>query len=346
MEQPKKPVRVWMDLCADLFHWGHANALRQAKQLGDVLVVGVHTDAEVNANKGPPVLNENERMAVVKACRWVDETSFDAPYQTSLEVLNKYDIDFCVHGEDLSTDATGKDSYWEVKAAGKFQLIKRTTEISTTDLVGRMLLVTKNHFSTVEEATKVVRIKAFGLPATTLQTDSFSEFSDGREPGPGDKIVYIDGAWDLFHAGHVDILEKAKKLGDFVIVGVHSDIDVNGSRGTNFPIMNLHERALTVLSCRYADQIILAPPVYLTEEFLKEHNISVVAHGTEKLALIEPDPYAVPKKLGIYKEVESTSGLSTAGVINRIIENRRRYEERNRIREEKDALLTLSLIHI
>lgn len=40
---------------------------------------------------------------------------------------------------------------------------------------------------------------------------------------PGARAVYIDGAWDMFHAGHVDILRRARALGDYLIAGVHSD---------------------------------------------------------------------------------------------------------------------------
>ena len=57
----KKCVRVYMDGCFDLMHYGHANALRQAKALGDELVVGVVSDEEILANKGPPVLSMEER---------------------------------------------------------------------------------------------------------------------------------------------------------------------------------------------------------------------------------------------------------------------------------------------
>lgn len=58
---PKKRVCVYMDGCFDLMHYGHANALRQAKALGDELVVGVISDEEIVVNKGPPVLSMQER---------------------------------------------------------------------------------------------------------------------------------------------------------------------------------------------------------------------------------------------------------------------------------------------
>lgn len=50
-----------------------ANLCRQAKELGDYLLVGVHSDEEVRKNKGPPVMNEEERYMAVEACKWVDE---------------------------------------------------------------------------------------------------------------------------------------------------------------------------------------------------------------------------------------------------------------------------------
>jgi len=42
-------------------------------------------------------------------------------------------------------------------------------------------------------------------------------------PNPGDKIVYIDGSFDVLHPGHLEALKQAKALGDFLIVGVHDD---------------------------------------------------------------------------------------------------------------------------
>jgi len=67
----------------------------------------------------------------------------DAPYVASLEWLDRYNIDFCVHGEDITCDENGVDAYGEVKKAGRYRTIARTEGVSTTDIVGRMILRTK-----------------------------------------------------------------------------------------------------------------------------------------------------------------------------------------------------------
>ena len=62
--------------------------------------------------------------------------------------------------------------------------------------------------------------------------------------------MYVPGAFDLFHIGHLDFLEKAAALGDYLIVGLHTDEAVKRYKGQNFPIMNLDERVLNVLAYR------------------------------------------------------------------------------------------------
>ena len=63
-------------------------------------------------------------------------------------------------------------------------------------------------------------------------------------------MVYVAGAFDLFHVGHVTFLEKCRELGQYVVVGLHEDYMVNMYKGKNYPIMNLQERVLSVLACR------------------------------------------------------------------------------------------------
>jgi ethanolamine-phosphate cytidylyltransferase len=146
--------------------------------------------------------------------------------------------------------------------------------VSTTDLVGRMLLLTKSHHETDEskmpnnELTKQLSSSSNKLESAGNEsgesayspwtkscqflatTNKIIQFSDGREPKPKDRIIYTAGAFDLFHVGLLDFLEQAKKEGDYLIVGLHSDPVVNRYKGQNYPIMNVHERTLSVLACK------------------------------------------------------------------------------------------------
>lgn len=195
-----------------MVHFGHANQLRQTKSMGGYLVVGVHSDEEITKHKGPPVFSEEERYKIVSAIKWVDEVVKDAPYITTLETLDKYDCDFCVHGSDITLDADGLDTYRFVKSAGRYQECQRTTGVSTTDLVSRMLEATKHHH-TKDGANELANVQegssSIGTDHTTMSpytrmshflpsTQKIVQFAQGRDPNPGDKIVYVAGAFDIF----------------------------------------------------------------------------------------------------------------------------------------------------
>lgn len=55
---------------------------------------------EISKHKGPPVFTQEERYKMVQAIKWVDEVVPAAPYVTTLETLDKYSCDFCVHGSE------------------------------------------------------------------------------------------------------------------------------------------------------------------------------------------------------------------------------------------------------
>lgn len=55
--------------------------------------------------------------------------------------------------------------------------------------------------------------------------------------------------------------QKAKEQGDFLLVGLHTDEDVSERRGPHLPIMDLHERCLSVLACKYVDEAIIGTDI-------------------------------------------------------------------------------------
>lgn len=78
-------------------------------------------------------------------------------------------------------------------------------------------------------------------------------------------MVYVDGSFDLFHIGHIRTLQKAREYGNYLIVGIYEDTVINTIKGKNYPIMNLNERVLGVLSCRYVDEVIMGVPYKVTK---------------------------------------------------------------------------------
>ena len=143
----------------------------------------------------------------------------------------------------------------------------------------------------------------------------------------------------MFHAGHVKILEEARSYGDYVIVGVLGDHVVNALRGHHFPIMNLNERVLSVLGCKYVDDVLIDAPYVITKEMIQSMHVSVVLTGkpldsqmhtphtssatlstivasTSSSSFLSPSPSIVPATANI-----SSSNIAAAGMIHSGIED-------------------------
>ena len=391
-EKKDKPIRIWMDGCFDMMHYGHMNAFRQGKSLGTYLIVGVNNDETIIQCKGPPVMNDEERITAVKGVRFVDEVVTGVPYimneEYIMKMMEEYKIDYIVHGDDPCI-VDGKDVYEIPKKMGKYKTIPRTEGISTTDIVGRMLLMTTSHHRTssrdssgdLELASYTPRNSSYNRDEeeeehhklTQMETNFFRKskflttsrmirlFSVGMNPPQkGQRIIYMDGSWDMFHYGHIKTLEKVKKEhGDYLIVGVHNDHIVNNLKGSNHPILNMNERVLSVLGCKYVDDVLIDAPFRITAEMIASMKIDVVLHGCKpgvkpfdsskylddtdssngSISLSNgqsspeyplfgqngEDRYAIPKKMGIYEEIESPYDQSVQKLIKRIQKNQEHY---------------------
>ncbi len=135
-------TRVYVDMVADLFHYGHVELLRQARALGDYLLVGVHADELVQAHKRKPILTMEERLACVAGCRHVDEVLPNAPWVTGRDWIEKHDIHLVVHGSDYSQEDLNGTHAVPIEM-GILRIVDYTTEISTTEIIRRILEETR-----------------------------------------------------------------------------------------------------------------------------------------------------------------------------------------------------------
>jgi len=297
--------------------------------------------------KGPTMLKDLERAALVGACKWVDEIHPYTPYTPSLKLMDEYSCQYCAHGDDMPTNENGQDCYTEIKEAGRMKIFKRTDGISTTEIIGRLLSVSKNrvitkHEDSITGAELINKMNNFDnspVVSKFLTTGwRFVEFCNNKVPKPGDKIVYLDGDFDILHTGYLETLEKAKKLGDFLYVGIHDDTTVNSYKGQNYPILNLQERVLNVLAMRYVDDVVISAPLKISELLIRSLgiNIVVITNDLEKKEVVS-DSYELASKMGLTVEVLSEIPLNNDIFIERVELNRTNYAkkfEKKKVAEE------------
>jgi cytidyltransferase-like protein len=122
-------------MVGDLFHAGHVELLREARCHGDWLIVGVLSVETTASYKRHPIMTLAERVAVIEACRYVDEVIPDAPDRLTLEFLDEHQLALVVHGDDVDA---GVEVYGPAAESGRLRLVPRTLGISTTDLIARV----------------------------------------------------------------------------------------------------------------------------------------------------------------------------------------------------------------
>jgi len=130
-------TRVYADMVGDLFHYGHVRFLERASKLGDVLVVGVHSDETARASKRETVMTMAERIQVIAACQFVDEVIPDAPLVVTQEWIEEHELDLVVHGDDLDDEQLGM-RYGIPRELGVLTFVQYANGISTTEIMERV----------------------------------------------------------------------------------------------------------------------------------------------------------------------------------------------------------------
>lgn len=135
-----RPVWIYADVVCDLFHHGHVEFFRHARGLGDRLIVGLVSDVDAASYKPPPIMTFEERVAVVRGCRFVDRVlDAPAPLHCTREFLDKIGADYCCHGNDM----TAKELdhwYHDLASANRLKVVPYTSEISSRQIINRIVL--------------------------------------------------------------------------------------------------------------------------------------------------------------------------------------------------------------
>ena len=133
----------------------------------------------------------------------------------------------------------------------------------------------------------------------------------------GKKIVFTNGCFDILHCGHILYLEKAKALGDILILGLNSDASVKRLQGNNRPIVPEKERALVVAGLESVDYVCIFEqdtPYELID--LIQPDVLVKGGDWTIDKIVGAD--IVQKKGGKVLSLNYEQGFSTTNIIERI----------------------------
>ena len=132
------------------------------------------------------------------------------------------------------------------------------------------------------------------------------------------KIVFTNGCFDLLHVGHVRYLQAARRLGDYLVVGLNTDKSVSGLKGPHRPVQTQDDRADILAALECLDHV----------TFFEEPTPVELIHELKPDVLVKGGDWAVDKILGsdfvlkrggIVKSLPFHPGRSTTSLIEKIL---------------------------
>ncbi|TKB47590.1 glycerol-3-phosphate cytidylyltransferase [Ferrimonas sediminicola] len=92
--------------------------------------------------------------------------------------------------------------------------------------------------------------------------------------------VITFGTFDMFHVGHLNIIERARALGDSLVVGVSSDA-LNFSKKSRYPVCNERDRSRIIGALAAVDEVFLEESLELKAEYIQKHQADILVMGDD-----------------------------------------------------------------
>ncbi|MDI9878819.1 D-glycero-beta-D-manno-heptose 1-phosphate adenylyltransferase [Flectobacillus longus] len=133
----------------------------------------------------------------------------------------------------------------------------------------------------------------------------------------GKKIVFTNGCFDIVHLGHIDYLEKARNLGDKLVLGLNTDASVNRLKGPTRPVVNEYARSRMMAAFEFVDTVILfdePTPLQVIEQVKPD----ILVKGDDYTVETIVGSDFVLEKGGEVKTISLVEGYSTTSLIQKI----------------------------
>jgi rfaE bifunctional protein nucleotidyltransferase chain/domain len=133
----------------------------------------------------------------------------------------------------------------------------------------------------------------------------------------GNRVVFTNGCFDLIHLGHVDYLEKARMLGDKLVIGLNTDDSVSRFKGPERPLQDQISRARILAAMQFVDLVVFFnedTPLNLISELIPD----ILVKGSDYLADNIVGADVVKKNGGVVKTIDFVPGYSTTRIVEKI----------------------------
>lgn len=132
-----------------------------------------------------------------------------------------------------------------------------------------------------------------------------------------ERVVFTNGCFDLLHLGHVDYLEKARALGNRLVIGLNTDDSVSRFKGPERPLQDQNSRARVLAALQFVDLVVFFnedTPLNLISELIPD----VLVKGSDYLAENIVGAEVVKKNGGKVETIDFVAGYSTTRIVEKI----------------------------
>ena len=133
----------------------------------------------------------------------------------------------------------------------------------------------------------------------------------------GDQVVFTNGCFDLIHLGHVDYLEKARLLGDKLVLGLNTDDSVSRFKGPERPLQDQSSRARVLAAMQFVDLVVFFnedTPLELISGLLP----NILVKGSDYLTENIVGADVVKRAGGVVKTIDFVPDYSTTRIVEKI----------------------------
>jgi rfaE bifunctional protein nucleotidyltransferase chain/domain len=260
-EQHQKEKIVFTTGAYELVHWGHIDYLEKAKKRGDLLVVGVASDESRRKMKGEshPLIGEATKAETLSFFEVVDGVVIVDEENIS-DILEKLrpEVLFTATKDWRAGIRQAKDEEVMRRWGGKVIRAKHSRpNISSSEMIEQVALakVKQVMFGKVLKR-PILKIKQAMKNKKVIKYEDLNQL--GEELRRQRKVVVFTSlSADLFHLGHARFIQKAKSLGDVLVVGLPGNQSITALKGSGRPIVDETARVMVLVKLGCVDKVVI-----------------------------------------------------------------------------------------